>query len=69
MNYKPNWFDTLNQSLDSEDLADSWDCLWAPIRYGETRSYHFDNGTKHGHQVSISRETDGRYERPVHYNC
>ena len=69
MTCKRNWLGTLNQALDSEGLIDSWDCLWPPISYGETWSYHFDNGTKYGHHVSITRDTDGRYERPVHYNC
>lgn len=66
---RTNWFDTLNSALDSENLIETWDCLWPSIHYGETRSYHFDNGTKFGHVVIISREMDGRYERPVHYNC
>ena len=63
-----NWFDTLNSALESEGLIESWDCSWMPIRYGETRSYHYDNGTKYGRWVSIYRSENGRYERPVHYS-
>tara|TARA_B100000749_G_scaffold142634_1_gene109462 strand:+ start:660 stop:887 length:228 start_codon:yes stop_codon:yes gene_type:complete len=63
---KQNWFETLNASLDSEGLVDSFP-LGANISYGETYRYSFDDGSKHGRQVSISRGSDGRYERPVHY--
>ena len=63
-----NWFNTLNEALQSEGLLNSWDISYAPIGYGECFRYTFDNGTRHGHLVSIYRETDGRYERPVHYN-
>lgn len=66
--YKRNWFDTLNEALDSEGLLDSWDCLNGGIAYGATYSYTFDNGTKYGHYVTIYRDETGRYERPVHYN-
>jgi hypothetical protein len=65
---RPNWFETLNASLDSEGLIESWDCSFSPIRRGETRSYHYDNGTRYGHWVSIYRDEMGRYERPVHYS-
>lgn len=63
-----NWFDTLNQALESEGLLDSWEVSFDPINYGETFSYTFDNGTKYGHYVTIYRDETGRYERPVHYN-
>lgn len=59
---KQNWFNTLNEALESEGLMETWDCFWSPIGYGETRVYHTEN-----ERVSIYRETDGRYERPVHY--
>lgn len=65
---KQNWFNTLNESLQSEGLLESWECTWQPILYGQTMSYTWDNGTKHGHYVSIYRDNNGRYERPVHYN-
>lgn len=66
--YKRNGFDTLNQALDSEGLIDSW-TFAGGIAYGQTYGYRFDNGTKYGHYVSIYRDEQGRYERPVHYNC
>lgn len=65
---KQNWFNTLNETLESEGLMDSWDgIIMEPIAYGETRRYTWEDGSKYGHQISITRETDGRYERPVHY--
>lgn len=67
MAVKKNWFPTLNQALESEDLLDSWDCSWPPTNYGETRSYDFDDGSRYGHHVSIYRNCEGMYERPVHY--
>jgi hypothetical protein len=65
---KQNWFDTLNQALESEELLDAWDISFPPIAYGETRSWTWDNGTRYGHYVTIYRDSNGRYERPVHYN-
>jgi len=63
---KQNWFETLNASLESENLIHAWE-FGLNIGYGQTVSTTFDDGTKHGHYISITRETDGRYERPVHY--
>ena len=59
---KQNWYDTLNQALDSENLIDSWDIHNTPIEYGETRKF-----INLGRLVSIYRNNQGRYERPVHY--
>jgi hypothetical protein len=64
---KKNWFDTLNQALESEDLIDAWDISYSPISYGETRRWTWQDGSKYGRLISITRETDGRYERPVSY--
>jgi hypothetical protein len=64
-----NWFGTLNEALQSEGLLESWDCMSPGILYGETRSYHYDNGAKYGHYVIIYRDYQGLYERPIHYNC
>ena len=64
---KKNWFNTLKESLESEGLEDSWDCLWGGIAYGQTYRYTFDDGSKNGHFVSIYRDERGMYERPVHY--
>ena len=65
---KENYFPTLNQALESENLLDSWECTQQPISYGETRCYTFQDESKYGHYVSIFRETNGKYERPIHYN-
>ena len=63
---KQNWFDTLNQALESEGLVDLWP-LGSNIGYGENVRHHVnDNGRER--LISVYRETDGRYERPVHYN-
>jgi hypothetical protein len=64
---KPNWFPTLNAALESEGLLDSWNLTTPPMQYGSMVSYTFDDGSRYGHFVSVYRETDGMYERPVHY--
>ena len=64
---KQNWFNTLNDALNAEGLMEAWDCMWQPIQYGETRRWTWQDGSRYGHMVSIFRDTDGRYERPVHY--
>ena len=64
---KQNWFPTLNAALESENLLESWDCFSRGIGYGETRSYTWADGSRHGHYVSIYRDERGMYERPVHY--
>jgi len=63
---KQNWFETLNQSLDSEGLVDSWE-FGLNIGYGESASTTHDDGTKYGHYITIFRNNNGMYERPVHY--
>lgn len=68
MNNK-NWFNALNEALESENLIDTWNYLNPAIQYNETRSYHYDNGTKYGRFVSIYRDERGMYERPIHYDC
>lgn len=65
---KKNWFPTLNAALEAEGLLESWNPIWAPIGYGENRTYIWDNGTKWGRYVSIYRDERGMYERPVHYS-
>jgi hypothetical protein len=64
---KANWFNTLNESLQSEGLLDHWDCTWSPIAYGECRKFDFNVEGKRTHHASIYRESDGRYERPIVY--
>lgn len=66
MTHQQNWFETLNAALESEGLLESFP-FGANISYGETYRYTFDDKSKHGRQVSITRSSDGRYERPVHY--
>jgi hypothetical protein len=64
---KTNWFATLSEALESEGLQDSWELHFPSISYNSTFSYTFDDGTKYGHFVSIYRDGQGQYERPVHY--
>jgi len=64
---KQQRFSTLNESLDSENLLESWDISFPPIQYNNTFSYTWQDGTKYGHYVSVHRFEDGTYERPVHY--
>lgn len=64
---KKNWFNTLNEALEAEGLIESWDCTWPGIQYGQNVSYTWQDGTKHGRFISIFRDNNGMYERPVHY--
>ena len=65
---KQNWFNTLNEALESECLTETWDSItMGGIGYGESVRYTYDNGTKHGHFITICRDERGMYERPVHY--
>lgn len=59
---KRNWFNTLNEALESEGLLESWDISLPPIQYGSYFRWVWE-----GKVISIYRETDGRYERPLHY--
>tara|TARA_R110000796_G_scaffold64465_2_gene149399 strand:+ start:5484 stop:5693 length:210 start_codon:yes stop_codon:yes gene_type:complete len=63
---KRNWFNTLNEALESEGLLDTWN-IFDNIAYGQAFRYVVQDGTKYGKQVVIFRETDGRYERPITY--
>ena len=71
---KQNWFETLNQALESENLVDFWP-LGTNISYGETVRLTVilkePEGRKRGvyRLISIFRETNGLYERPVTYLC
>lgn len=60
-------FDTLNTALESENLLDSLPPWFQGIAYGETYRYQFNDNSKYGRQVSITRFNNGKYERPVHY--
>ena len=47
---KRNWFPTLNETLASEGLQDTWDGIMMPaMAYSETRGYTFDDGSRYGH--------------------
>lgn len=61
---KQNWFSTLNETLQSEDLTHLWP-FGLNIGYGETARFTTDCGRL----ISVFRETDGLYERPVHYKA
>jgi len=70
-----NWFDTLNEALESENLLETWDIHYLPIQYGETRSYAWDipqSGKPRPYTstiyISIYRNEQGKYERPIHYS-
>jgi hypothetical protein len=60
-----NWFDTLSEALESENISHMWDMR--PIAYDQTLALTYDDGTKYGHYVSIYRDSNGLYERPIHY--
>jgi hypothetical protein len=64
---KQNWFNTLNAALESEGLLSAWEMSMSPISYGENRSWNAQDDNGEWKHISIYRETDGRYERPVHY--
>lgn len=63
-----NFFPTLNAALEAERLLDAWTPTWPPLQYGETRQWAWDDGSRRGRWVSIYRDEQGRYERPVHYS-
>lgn len=58
---KQNWFETLNDALESESLVELWP-LGLNIRYDQTVST-----AKDGTYISVYRSESGQYERPIHY--
>ena len=64
---KQNWFNTLAEALQAENLEDTWELHFAAINYGYTFAYTCNDGSKHGRYVSIYRSEQGLYERPVTY--
>ena len=62
-----NYFPSLNAALNSEGLIEAWDITQTPIAYSETRSWTWDDGSKYGRYISIYRDSNGMYERPVTY--
>lgn len=59
---KNNWFETLNDALESENLIELWP-LGSNIQYGETVHHIVNNRL-----ISVYRNEKGQYERPVHYS-
>lgn len=55
------WFPTLNDALAAEELVDRWP-LGTHIAYGQTVEV-----VSGGRIISVYRDENGRYERPVHY--
>lgn len=55
------WFPTLNAALESEGLTDLWP-LGAHMGYGQTVGM-----ARSGKWLSVYRDEQGRYERPIHY--
>jgi len=59
---KASWFETLNAALISEGLEYLWP-MGLNISYDENVRILTDCGKL----ISIFRNNEGRYERPVHY--
>lgn len=58
-----NYFETLNDALDSEGLIDRWP-ITAGVPYGATVALAIA-----GRWISIYRDgVTGLYERPIHYS-
>ncbi|MEI7997553.1 MAG: hypothetical protein WCH01_21915 [Methylococcaceae bacterium] len=67
MAVKRNWFNTLNEALDSENLIEFWPC-GLNITYDQAVQHHAE--TEQGIRlISVTRDTFGRYERPISYLC
>jgi transcription elongation GreA/GreB family factor len=64
--HKQNRFNTLTEALEAEGISHMWDTTRS-VAYGQTAGLTYDDGTKHGHYVSVYRDERGMYERPVHY--
>ena len=56
-----NWFNTLNEALESEGLVEFWP-LGINIKYEETVDV-----VVNGKYISVYRSAQGLYERPIHY--
>ena len=61
MTVKQNWFNTLNEALESEGLVELWP-FGTNISYNETVSL-----SAGGLWISICRDNHGMYERPINY--
>ncbi len=65
MTYRQNWFKTLSEALEAENIVHMWPNT--PIAYGQTIGLTHQDGTRYGHYVSVYRDSNGLYERPIHY--
>ena len=68
-----NWFNTLNEALESEGLVDLWQ-LGSNVNYEQTVQHIVETGELKGKRqvpvmkmISVYRNEKGMYERPVHY--
>ena len=66
---KQQWFNTLNEALAAEstktrDLIAEWP-LGRNINYGDTVALVGNSGKLF---ISVYRDRDGLYERPIHYS-
>lgn len=64
---QPSFFDTLNDALESEGLLQAWDVSFPGLAYGDTYTWTWQDGSRYGRFISVYRDNNGRYERPVHY--
>jgi hypothetical protein len=62
---RKNWFETLNDALESELLTELWP-LGSNIGYGETVQ-HIVEDYLDLRLISVYRNENGMYERPVTY--
>lgn len=62
---RKNWFNTLNEALDSEGLTKYWP-IGINIQYDETKKILIKEG-KDQECVIVYRDNKGMYERPIHY--
>ena len=64
-----NWFNTLNEALESESLLHTWDTAFPPVKYDSTAHYTYteNDDSRYGTYVSVYRDERGMYERPIHY--
>jgi hypothetical protein len=58
---KPNWFNSLQEALMSESLVEYWP-LGVNIQYNQTIKV-----VAFGKYISVYRNENGLYERPIHY--
>ncbi len=58
---RPNYFPTLADALEAENLNGHWP-LGVNVNYGQTIGL-----AANGRWISVYRDNNGRYERPVHY--